>query len=218
MPITLRSPPRGAAAVLASHLTELARDRKLPQRMPQIRMEALSHSEAHPVYFVPLDALARGKLLDAAVQTGWRYLLVQDNAAVAEAELAVPRRGAKAAKSSKVANTAKPLEFASLTHGPFAAATVDALDAAERLPQVERDDYEMRLIKIPAVYFVALWLHGAKGDLLIPMGDPPGGLKRNKPYTEAQVIEALRGSVQQALRFDEAHREYKPKRRSPKKR
>jgi hypothetical protein len=215
MPITLRSAPRGAAAVLASHLTELARERKLPQRMPQIRMEALSHSEAHPVYFVPLNALAQGKLLDAATQTAWRYLLVQDNAAVAEAELSVPRRGAKTAKTAK---TARPVEFASLTHGPFAAATVDALSAAEQLPQVERDDYEMRLIKIPAVYFVALWLHGAKQDILVPMGDPPGGLERNKPYSEAQIIEALRGSAEQALRFDEAHRDYKPKRRSSKKR
>jgi hypothetical protein len=217
MPITLRNAPRGAAAQLVAHLTDLARERKLPHRMPQMHLETLSHSEAHPVYFVPLDALAKGKLLDAAKQTGWRYLLVQDNAAVAEAELSVSR-GAKSAKASKTATTARPLQFASLTHGPFAAATVDALGAAERLPQVERDDYEMRLIKIPAVYFVALWLHGAKGDILIPMGDPPGGLERNKPYTEAQIIEALRGSAQQALRFDEAHREYKPKRRSPKKR
>ena len=210
MPITFPKPPRAAAAKLVSHLTEVARERKLPHRMPEMRLESLSHSEAHPVYFVPLDALADGKLLQAAKQTSWRYLLVQDNEPIAEAELASGSRSAKGAKS-------RALDFVSLTHGPFARATVDALGAAERLPQVDREDYELRLLKIPAVYFVALWLHGARGDILMPMGNPPGGLKPNEPYSEAQVIDALRGSVEQARRFDDAHREYKTKRRTRKK-
>jgi hypothetical protein len=210
MPIMFPKAPRAAAAKLVGHLTELARERKMPHRMPEMRLESLAHSEAHPVYFVPLDALAEGKLLQAAKQTSWRYLLVQDNAPIAEAELAAASRGKKGAKS-------RSLDFVSLTHEPFAGATVDALGAAERLPQVAREDYELRLLKIPAVYFVALWLHGSKDDILMPMGDPPGGLKANEPYTEAQVIKALRGSVEQARRFDEAHREYKPKRRIRKK-
>ena len=210
MPITFPKAPRAAAAKLVGHLTELARERKMPQRMSMMHLESLSHSEAHPVYVVPLDALAEGKLLEAAKQTTWRYLLIQNNAPIAEAELAAGVRGAKGAKS-------RSLDFVSLTHGPFAGATVDALGAAERLPQVVRDDYELRLLRIPAVYFVALWLHGAKDDILVPMGQPPGGLKANDPYTEAQVIDALRGSVQQAQRFDNAHRDYKPKRRTRKK-
>jgi hypothetical protein len=209
MPITFPKAPRAAAAKLVGHLTELARERNMPRRMSEMHLESLSHSEAHAVYVVPLDALAEGKLLQAAKQTTWRYLLVQDNAPIAEAELAAGVRGAKGAKS-------RSLDFVSLTHGPFAGATVDALGAAERLPQVARADYELRLLKIPAVYFVALWLHGAKADILMPMGQPPGGLKANEPYTEAQVIDALRGSVRQAQRFDDAHREYKPKRRTRK--
>jgi hypothetical protein len=210
MPITFRKAPRAADARLVGHLTELAREQKLPHQMAEMRLEALSHSEAHPVYFVPLDALAEGKLLQAATQTSWRYLLVQNDAAVAEAELSAGSRGGKGAKS-------RSLDFVSLTQGPFASATVDALNAAERLPQVARRDYELRLLRIPAVYFVALWLHGAKDDILIPMGDPPAGLKRNEPYTEAAVIAALHDSAEQARRFDEAHREYKAKRRIRKK-
>ncbi|HTS23306.1 MAG TPA: hypothetical protein VMN79_16035 [Casimicrobiaceae bacterium] len=205
MPITMRTPPRGGAARLVGHLTELARERTLPQRMREMRLETLSHSEPHPVYFVPLDALAEGKLLAAAKQTSWRYLIVQDNDAVAEAELTVGRRGAKSA-------AARPLAFAGLTHGPFAAATVDALHAAERLPQVARDDYELRLLRIPAVYFVALWLHGAKEDLLIPMGNPPGGLKSNHPYSEAAIVRALRGPAEQAVAFEDAYQQQKRKR------
>jgi len=211
MPIILRNIPRQGAARLAGHLTELFREKRSSSKMPAMRLEALSHSEPHPVYYVPLDALANGKLLAAATQTSWRYLLVQDDAAVAEAELSVGRRGAKGA-------AAKPLEFLGLTHGPFTAATIESLGAAERLPQVAADDYELRLLKVPAVYLAALWLHGAKDDILIPMGDPPGGLKKNKAYTEAAVIKALRGIVEQTRGFQDAYAENQRKGRTKKKR
>jgi hypothetical protein len=212
MPIISRNIPRQSAARLAAHLTELLREKRAPSKMPvEMHLEQLSHSEAHPVYYVPLDALADGKLLDAAKQASWRYLLVQDDAPVAEVELSVGRRGAKGAG-------AKPLEFLGLTHGPFTAATVESLGAAERLPQVAAADYELRLLKVPAVYLAALWLHGAKDDILIPMGDPPGGLKKNKPYTEAAVIKALRGIVQQTKGFQDAYAENQRKRRSKKRR
>ena len=206
MPITLRNIPRQGAARLAGHLTELLRQKTVPSNMPvAMRLEALSHSEPHPVFYAPLDALAGGKLLDAATQSSWRYLLVQDDAAVAEAELSVGRKDAKRAGP-------KALEFLGLTHGPFTAATIEALAAAEQLPQVAAADYELRLLKIPAVYLVALWLHGAKDDILIPMGDPPGGLKKNKPYTEAAIIKALRGIVEQTKRFQDAYEENQRKR------
>jgi len=212
MPITLRNIPRQGAARLVAHLTELLREKKFPSGIPvEMRLEELSHSEPHPVFYVPLDALAGGKLLDAATQTSWRYLLVQDDAAIAEAELSAGRPGAKGAG-------AKPLEFLGLTQGPFTAATIEALGAAERLPQVAAADYELRLLKVPAVYLVALWLHGAKDDILIPMGDPPRGLKKNRPYTEAAVIKALRGIVEQTRRFQDEYAENQRKRGRKKKR
>jgi hypothetical protein len=198
MPITLPNAPRRGAARLVDHLTELLREKNVPTGMPvEMRLEALSYSEPHPVFYVPLDALAGGKLLDAATQTSWRYLLVQDDMAIAEAELSAGHRVAKSA--------VKALKFLGLTHGPFTAATIDALAAAERLPQVASGDFELRLLKVPAVYLAALWLHGAKDDLLIPMGDPPGGLKPNEAYTEAAVKEALRGIVEQTRRFQDAY-------------
>jgi len=54
---------------------------------------------------------------------------------------------------------------------------------------------------------IALWLHGAKDDILVPMGDPPGGLKKNRAYTEAAVIKALRGIAEQTKRFQDAYDE-----------
>src|SRR5205814_7734225 len=75
----------------------------------------------------------------------------------------------------------KPLQFLGLTHGPFTGATVEALHAAERMPKVAAADYDMRLLKIPAVYLAALWLHADNDDILIPMGNPPAG--RSEEHT-----------------------------------
>ncbi len=218
MPITTRNVPRPAAARLVEHLTELMREHKAPPGMSvEMRLEKVSHSEPHAVYYVPLDALAQGKLLDAATQTSWRYLLVQDDEPIAEAELSAGTTSAKGAKGVKRAR-AKPLQFLGLTHGPFTAATVEALHAAERMPKVAAANYDMRLLKIPAVYLAALWLHADNDDILIPMGNPPGGLKKNRPYTEKAVIKALQPVVEQTKQFHDAYSAYKrkpgPKKRS----
>jgi len=214
MPIIMRNAPRHAAAVLAANVTELMRAKHTPHGMKaDVHPEELQHSEPHPVYVATLDDLAAGKLLAAAKQTGWRYLLAQNDEVVAEAELAKGRRTAKGAKGAK----REALAFAGLTHGPFTGATVDGLHAAERLPQVEKADYELRLLKVPAVYLVALWLHGSNEDLLVPLGQPPAGLRKNKAYTEAGVIRALRATVARTKEFHDAYEAYKPKRR-PKKR
>jgi hypothetical protein len=213
MAIIMRSAPRGGAAILAANVTDLMRAKRVPHGMKaDMHPEELAHSEPHPVYVSTLDDLAAGKLLGAAKQTGWRYLLVHSDAAVAEAELSAGRHGAKGAKGTK----GKALEFAGLTHGPFTGATVDALHAAERLPQVEKADYELRLLKVPAVYLVALWLHGRDEDILIPMGNPPAGLKKNKPYSEAGVIRALREVAARTKEFQDAYAVNQRKRRSKK--
>lgn len=207
MAIIMKSAPRGGAALLAAHITDMVRVRALPKGMPtELQPERLSHSEPHPVYVATLDDLAKGKLLAGAKQTGWRYLLVQHDAAVAEAEVGAGRAGARGAKSGK-------LEFLSLTHSPFTAATIEALTAAERMPKVAKADYELRLLKVPAVYLIALWLHGGDADILVPMGDPPGGLKKNKAYSEAGVIRALRGDVERTRQFQQAYDEKGRKRR-----
>jgi hypothetical protein len=211
MAIIVRNIPRRGAAVLAAHVTGLLRQKRMPSGMAvEMHPEELAHSEPHPVFVATLDDLVAGKLLAAAKQTSWRYLLVQGDAAVAEAELGAVRRGKQRTKG-------KDLEFLGLTHGPFTKATVDALGAAEQLPQVARADYELRLLKVPAVYLIALWLHGGDQDILVPIGDPPGGLEKNKPYSEAQVVSALRDIAVRTKEFhgsfEQSQRERRRKKR-----
>lgn len=203
MPIVIRGGPGRIAELICIYITELVQARQVPPWDPvEARIEDLSQSDPHPVYVAPLDALVKGGLLQAARQTGWRVLLAQGGRAVAEVELSgKPQRGAKGGSALKVI---------SLTHGPFTEATIEALTAAEKLPSVARARYELRFLKAPAVYFAALWLHGEKQDILIPMVDPPGGLKKNRAYSEEQVLKALRGIAQQNQSFHDNFREPTP--------
>ncbi|HEX8678768.1 MAG TPA: hypothetical protein VF683_02320 [Chthoniobacterales bacterium] len=199
MPITFAKAPPALADALCIHLRELLLVARVPPWVPVMRLEDLTHTDPHPVFVVGLNDLVEGRLLSAAVQTGWRYLLVQDGVATAEAEL-VPKRG-RGAKEARGTD----MQLAALTSGPFAEATIDAFRAAERLRPLQKENYEARFLKIPAVYFAALWLHGASKDILLPMVDPPGDLKANRPYSEAEVLDALRETAAQNKRFHDAH-------------
>jgi hypothetical protein len=117
--------------------------------------------------------------------------------------LSARQRGAKG-------GAARELEFLGLTHGPFTAATIEALTAAEKFPTVAKSDYELRLLKVPSVYLVALWLHG-DDDILVPMASPPGGLKKNRAYSEGQVIKALSEIAAKTKRFHDAYEKNRPK-------
>ena len=60
--------------------------------------------------------------------------------------------------------------------------------------------YELRLLRIPAVYAVALWLHAPDGDLLIPVSPAPPPLRANEPYDAAAFSAALRPLAESAMR------------------
>ena len=206
MPIIIRDSPARIAELICIYITELAQARQVPPWDPvEVRIEDLSQSDPHPVFVAPLAALAKGRLLEAAQQTGWRVLLAQGEQPVAEVELS--------GKSQRGAKGGSVLKVISLTRGPFTEATIEALSVAEKLPRVAKAKYELRFLKAPAVYFAALWLHREKQDVLIPMVDPPGGLKKNRAYSEEQVIKALRGIAQQNQSFHDNFREPGPKRR-----
>jgi hypothetical protein len=206
MPIIIRGSPARIAELICIYITELAQARQVPPWDPvEVRIEDLSQSDPHPVFVAPLAALVKGRLLEAAQQTGWRVLLVQGEQPVAEVELS--------GKSQRGAKGGSALKVISLTRGPFTEATIEALSVAEKLPRVAKAKYELRFLKAPAVYFAALWLHREKQDILIPMVDPPGGLKKNRAYSEEQVIKALRGIAQQNQSFHDNFREPGPKRR-----
>ena len=197
MPIVHSTPPEGGSSLVQKSLSRLNRGRSLRALSFANRaVKEFGHVQPHKIYTVGLSDLVNGKLLSAAKETGWRYILVADGKCVGEVELgshqAVSKRGEAA------------LEFRALHESPFAAATVDALNVAEGLDVVKRDEYEVRFLKCIAVYFAALWLHAMNDDLLIPLVTPPPGLDAEKPYSEQEIIAALRPIAERVKAFSES--------------
>lgn len=175
MPIHLPLPPAPGRELLAKHgfgTVSRGRFAAAADSTPQ------SVTRPHRVYTIGRDALLRDELLSAARPVAWRYLLVTQDAAISAAELNVTGDG--------------ELVFSEVNEGPFVQATIETLSAAEALDEVQRGDFELRLLKIPAVYVVALWLHSDTSDLIVPMTPVPAGVSSGHVYSPTDLLEALR--------------------------
>jgi hypothetical protein len=60
-------------------------------------------------------------------------------------------------------------EVSQFTEGPFVDATDKAVKIVRKLPKLKAAGFELRLLRIPAVYQMALWLHSTNEDLMVPL-------------------------------------------------
>ena len=147
----------------------------------------LAAAAPHLVYCLGLDDVVEGRFLAAAKATNWRYILLEGNNAPAAAGLAINDEGEVGG-------------FAYVDRGPFVESTGVATALAEGLESVQERDYELRLLSVPSLYLVALWLHG-EDNLLLPLAPAPGGLESLQPYTEEQLFAALQELIERRTSF-----------------
>jgi hypothetical protein len=133
-------------------------------------------SAPHPVYTASAQHVIDGGVLAAAQLTGWRSIVSKDGQPVAALE-----------------------SDGSVHQGPFVAGTVDAARVAEERFGGDARDFELRLLRIPAAYTVALWLHAPDDDVLIPLAPAPPSLRPNQPVSEAEFTAALQPLAQARL-------------------
>ncbi|MGR3964543.1 hypothetical protein FW800_08720 [Pseudomonas sp. 910_23] len=146
-------------------------------------------SEAYRGYSLTLEDLTHGKGLKDAEVGDWHYLVFADGVTIADAQLA---------------DVGGHVEFASLNHGPLAAATVDALKMAEQSPQLQGKTVELRVLFISALHVVAIWLHADSEDVLIPIEPTPKELAVTQLYSEAALLMLLKPAADQARKRFEA--------------
>jgi hypothetical protein len=161
-----------------------------PKFLGVSRIEDLTMSDPHREYVVGLTNLASGHLLSAARPGGWRYLLSHGTNVV----------GVATVLDADV-KTGIALRFGALYETCFSKETLAALREAEKLPQIKKQDYEPRFLNIPAISFVAVWLHGKSDDIIIPL-PPTFGRRLNayQPYSESQIIKVLKPDAKQVLK------------------
>jgi hypothetical protein len=181
MSITIATPPpQGEDAVRAGldKLLTTGEDTRRALVPPAAGYGVVSVAAPHPVYVAgPADVL-EGTLPASAELSGWRYILLDEERALAAAEVR-PRRGKKGVR------------FTGLNTGAFVESTVRGVAAAEELEEVRESDYEFRLLNIPSLYVVALWLHG-RSDIFIPLPPTPRWLAPYSVYSAEELVEVLR--------------------------
>ncbi|MFE6777623.1 hypothetical protein [Streptomyces sp. NPDC057702] len=155
-------------------------------RTPALRSEPGPLAAEHPL---PLHVLDRVSPRDGRAATpttrlvGWRFLIAGSGHAVAAAEAMLTPDG---------------WAFSHFCEGPYVASTERSLRHAEALPAA----YQPRLLSVPELYMLTLWLHRdttaqpdaghpAPTDLLVPLAPAPPGIAPNRPHQVNDLLPLL---------------------------
>jgi hypothetical protein len=187
MPLNIPEPPEGAAAVVSSTVRAFAETGNF--RLPALRNATgpLQITQSHQVFTLGLTDLVAGRGLEAAQPSGWRFLIQDGEQVVAAAETI--STGAGAAHL-----------FSSFNEGPFARSTADAIRIAQQLSEVAHGNFELRLLRVPALYFTAVWVHDTEGtgDLLIPLAPAPTGIPAGQATAATTLLSELASKAEAA--------------------
>jgi hypothetical protein len=115
--------------------------------------------------------------------TGWRFPIHGGGRPVAAADTRL---------------TADGWTFSHFLEGPYLASAEQVLRQAESLPGA----YQPRLLSVPGLYMLALWLHGDTGsdaesgapdpaDLLVPLAPAPPGIASHRPVPVADLLPVM---------------------------
>ncbi|MFD1660235.1 hypothetical protein ACFSL4_19025 [Streptomyces caeni] len=178
----LHVPPAPAPA-LRSVLTALGSPTVVHEaRTPSLRAAQGPTTPEMPLPVHVLDRIAPAGA-SATRLAGWRFLIRAGNRAVAAAETMLTPDG---------------WAFSRFFEGPYIAATERALSQAEAMKQ----PYQPRLLSVPELYMLTLWLHGdcaadgaaghpAATDLLVPLAPAPPGIAAHRPHRVAELLPVL---------------------------
>lgn len=192
MPLHAAQPPETAELIAATNFTRLARSpaTELTQ-LGDADVSAMALAMPHPIYTMSLaDLLQRRSIDDVGDNdiTGWRYLVQNQERTVASVELAVDPETAQ-------------LRFSQIQSEAVAESTEATIGAAQESDVVRGGSFEIRLLRVPALYTVALWLGNPDGqpgnDLMVPLAPAPSGLEANRVYPASEFLEILYQKAQE---------------------
>jgi hypothetical protein len=124
--------------------------------------------QAFPVYYLGLSDIAKNLDINASIQTGWRYTLKQNDVILAHAQTVIDPNGKNV--------------FSAINEGPMIEGTTKAIAATENLSEMNAGNFEVRLLFIPALHVITLWLvdENGKNDFTVPIEPTPASLTPNK--------------------------------------
>lgn len=164
-------------------LTTLSLNMRSLANLPTTR---LTPSDAHEVYYIAARDLVEQQSLSAAKRVAWR----------------MTHTGVKRVVAAEIDVSVRPdnTEVTSFNEGPFAAEPATQLKALRR--SSTSGAFEVRILRIPEVYLMAIWLHSEAFDLGVPLHPAPPGLLAGQEYSVRGLAAALLSAVRQLLHQD----------------
>jgi len=147
-------------------------------------------SAHHPVYSAGLNSVLEATLLKDAIFTGWNYIVFNRNQEKSE-----PLLTAQVPVGALEATKTQPHQ-AHLSYSTFGRDFIKAIHKAEKLRAKSEEEFEVRVLEVPELYSISLWLHG-KHNLFLPL---PPGPKELKPFVltaEKRFLDILRDVAEQ---------------------
>ena len=181
MGLIISDAPQDSLAALRDSLNTLATRGSFSDRgLREARPDQISATIPQPVFNLTLDGARQGNV-EAARPTGWRFLLAVDEQVLASAE---------------TRSEAGRQVFSHVNVGPFVSGTVDALAAAERIADADERQLDLRLLNVPALYLMSVWLQpssaeGADDAVFVPIAPAPTGFEANRAYDRGEFTKAL---------------------------
>jgi hypothetical protein len=134
-----------------AYITPLLRRAAIAKAKPPLPVQAI------PLYSLGLSDISEKKDISEAKNTGWLYQLKQNDEIVANAETIIEPNGNHL--------------FSAINEGPFVIGIVKGIKAAEEQSQLKTQDFEVRILIIPALYVASLWFVGKnkKTNYIMPI-------------------------------------------------
>jgi hypothetical protein len=181
MQLRAPEPPATAAAAVRETLRAFAEGARFrTDALRGAEPGALALDQPHEVFVLGLDDLASDRPLERARPVGWRYLVQDGDRVIAAAESTVdPETGDHV--------------FSSFNEGPFVTSTAAAFAVVKADRDVVSDRFEPRLLHVPALHAMALWLHAADGadDRLVPLSPFPLEVSTGEAVPASELVRRL---------------------------
>ncbi|RAI60892.1 hypothetical protein [Roseicella frigidaeris] len=198
MPLTIPAPPPESVAAVDAAVPRIAASPGIAAQAPAVAAGAAIFMNrartAAPqgglatvssrVYTLGLDAIVGGAGLSAATLVHWTHLL--------------PSGGGRVVAADVTADTAR---FDGMTEGPQPDGVRRLIETLPADPAVAAGNYELAVLRVPALFVTAVWLRGQGGsaDILVPADPTDPALTPGRHYSAADFLQALAPAAQSKL-------------------
>jgi hypothetical protein len=160
MSLRIVDPPAGTVRHIAQRVAGMVAGGGLGSRRVLDATGPMQLAAPHPVFNLHLRSVRAGGNFERAVLTGWRFFLVTGGEVAGMVEASATYREEKP-------------RFARVSYGRMTRCASDNLASAEADDAVQKGDFVLGMLRLPAVHVHALWFRDAyavgRRDLFMPL-------------------------------------------------